>query len=66
MNEKCFFFDECHSSTTTFCNLCDEWFCDDCRMRYKDRMIEMVKKRIPNWFSRDEVNDMKEKGTWKG
>lgn len=65
MNEKCYFFNECHNENTTYCELCGEWFCDDCRVRYKDRMIAMIKKRIPNWFSREEVDEMKKKGTWK-
>lgn len=66
MNEKCYFFNECHSEDATYCKLCGEWFCDDCRVRYKDRMIAMIKKRIPSWFSREEVDEMKKKGTWKG
>lgn len=62
---KCYY---CESENTTYCSLCENWFCDDCRRRYDKRIMSMIKEKFKKmgklWFSQDEVNEMKRKGEW--
>lgn len=53
---KCFY---CPSEETTYCTLCKEWFCSSCRKRYDKRIISMIKKKIPGWLTRKEIDDKK-------
>lgn len=43
MGEKCYY---CESTDTNYCSLCDNWFCDRCKIRYDKRIISMIKEKF--------------------
>lgn len=54
---KCFY---CPSEKVKYCSLCKEYFCDSCRKRYDKRIISMIKKKIPGWLTREELDKKKQ------
>lgn len=60
MTEKCYY---CDSTDTTFCSVCEHYFCDRCRIRYDKRIISMIKEKFlkkgQEWLTDKEYKERK-------
>ena len=55
---KCYF---CPSEDVKWCNLCQHYFCKDCKKRYDKRIISMIKERFAKkgklWLTKNEYDE---------
>ena len=45
---ECYYFNECNSTNTTYCNLCDKWFCPEHKTHYFKRFTDYIKEEFSN------------------